>query len=269
MASSIAANAWIDPRAEIDVDVEIGPFCMVGPNAKIGSGTRLLNNVTLMGNVTLGKNNILYPNVVVGAEPQDLSYQGTDTCVVIGDENTLREGVTVNRGSEKEDGITQIGDKNFLMGNVHVAHDCRLGNQIVIANGTMLAGHVHVHDHASISGGCGIHHYVTIGSYSFLAALSRALHDVPPYMLVEGIAAKPRCINIVALKRNNFSAESIDCLAVANRLLYRSKVGLSHAREILSSKDQVTPEVENLFNFIERQSEGKHGRGRESIRKAA
>ena len=268
MATSIAANAWIDPRAEIDEDVEIGPFCTVGAGAKIGSGTRLLNNVTLMGNVTIGQNNVLYPNVVVGGEPQDLSYQGTDTRVEIGDGNTLREGVTVNRASEKEEGVTRVGNNNFLMGNVHIAHDCKLGSQIVIANGTLLAGHVHVQDHASISGGCSIHHYVTIGSYCFLAALSRALHDVPPYMLVEGIAAKPRCINIVALKRNDFSTEAIDSLAVANRLLYRSKVGLVHAREILASKDQLTPEVENLLNFVEGQSEGKHGRGRE-LRRAA
>ena len=269
MATSIAANAWVDPRAEIDHEVEIGPFCMIGPGAKIGRGTKLLNNVTLMGDVTLGRNNILYPNVVVGAEPQDISFQGSNTRVEIGDGNTLREGVTVNRASEKEDGITRLGNDNFLMGNVHVAHDCKLGNQIVIANGSMLAGHVHVHDHASISGGCGIHHFVTIGSYSFLAALSRALHDVPPFMLVEGIAAKPRCINIVALKRNNFSDSSIDSLAAAHRLLYRSKVGMVHAREILQSKDQITPEVGSLLGFIESQQEGKHGRGREAIRKAA
>jgi len=268
MATSIAANAWVDPRAEIDQDVEIGPFCTIGAGAKIGSGTRLLNNVTLMGNVTIGHNNTLYPNVVIGAEPQDLSYQGSDTCVQIGDNNTLREGVTVNRASEKEDGITRIGNHNFLMGNAHVAHDCKLGNHIIIANGSLLAGHVHVQDHASISGGCGIHHYVTIGSYSFLAALSRALHDVPPYMLVEGIAAKPRCINIVALKRNDFSTEAIDSLAVAHRLMYRTKVGLVHAREILTSKDQLTPEVENLLSFAAGQSEGKHGRGRE-LRRAA
>jgi UDP-N-acetylglucosamine acyltransferase len=155
------------------------------------------------------------------------------------------------------------------MGNAHIAHDCKLGNNIVIANGSLLAGHVHVHDNASISGGCGVHHYVTIGSYCFLATLSRALHDVPPYMLVEGIAAKPRCINIVALKRNNFSSEAIDSLAMANRLLYRSKVGLVHAREILSSKNQLTPEVEHLLSFVAGQSEGKHGRGREQRRAAA
>jgi UDP-N-acetylglucosamine acyltransferase len=268
MAISIAANAWIDPRAEIDADVEVGPFCMIGPGAKVGRGTRLLNHVTLMGDVTVGEHNLLYPNVVLGGEPQDISYQGTNTSVIIGNHNTLREGVTINRGSEKEDGVTSIGNHNFLMGNCHVAHDCKLGDHIIIANGSLLAGHVHVHDHASISGGCAVHHYVTIGSYSFLGGLSRALHDVAPFMLVEGVPGKPRCINIVALKRNGFSKAAIDCLAAAHRLLYRSKVGLHHAREILTANDKLTPEVLQLLQFIEGQQEGKHGRGRE-IRRAA
>ena len=269
MGISIAATAWIDPRAQIDAEVEIGPFCAIGPGAKIGRGTRLMNNVTLMGNVTLGQNNVIYPNVVIGAEPQDISFSGGDTCVEIGDNNTFREGVTINRGSEKEDGVTRLGNHNFLMANSHVAHDCKLGNHIVIANGSLLAGHVHVQDYASISGGCAVHHFVTVGSYSFLAGLSRALHDVPPYMLVEGIAAKPRCINIVALKRSNFSNETIDNLAAAHRLLFRTKVGVAHAKEILISKNQFSTEVENLFAFMDKQQEGRHGRGREAIRRAA
>jgi UDP-N-acetylglucosamine acyltransferase len=268
MATSIAANAWVDPRAEIDEEVVIGPFCTIGAGARIGRGTRLHNNVTLMGNVTLGADNVLFPNVVIGAEPQDYSYRGSDTAVIIGDGNTFREGVTVNRASEKEDGVTRIGDNNFLMGNCHVAHDCKLGSHILIANGTLLAGHVHVHDYASLSGGCTIHQFVTVGSYSFISALSRALHDVPPCMLVEGIPARPRCINIVALKRNNFSAERIEAIASAHRLLYRSKVGLNHARELMRAGNQLTADVEQLFAFIEGQQVGKHGRGRE-VRRAA
>ena len=268
MATSIAANAWVDPRAEIDEEVVIGPFCTIGAGARIGRGTRLHNSVTLMGNVTLGRDNVLFPNVVIGAEPQDISYQGADTCVEIGDGNTFREGVTVNRASEKEDGVTRIGSDCFLMANCHVAHDCKVGSRVLIANGSLLAGHVHVQDYASISGGVTVHQFVTIGSYSFISALSRALHDVPPYMLVEGIPAHPRCINIVALKRNNFSAEQVDPIAAAHRLLYRSKVGLNHAREILRSNNQLTAEVENLLGFIEGQQVGKHGRGRE-VRRAA
>jgi UDP-N-acetylglucosamine acyltransferase len=268
MATSIAANAWVDPRAEIDEEVVIGPFCMIGAGVRIGRGTRLMNHVTLMGNVTLGADNILFPNVVVGADPQDISYQGGDTSVEIGDNNTLREGVTINRASEKEDGVTRIGSHNFLMGNCHIAHDCKLGNHILIANGSLLAGHVHMHDHAAISGGCAVHQFVTIGSYSFIGSLSRALHDVPPFMLVEGIPARPRCINIVALKRNDFSLERVEPIAAAHRLLYRSKVGLAHAREILRANNQLSPDVEQLLAFIEGQHGGKHGRGRE-VRLAA
>lgn len=268
MATTIAANAWVDPRAEIDEDVTIGPFCMIGPGARIARGTRLLNHVTIMGNTTLGRDNVLFPNVVIGAEPQDISYAGTDTRVEIGDGNTFREGVTINRASEKEDGITRLGSHNFLMGNCHVAHDCKLGSHILIANGTLLAGHVHIQDFASLSGGCAVHQFVTIGAYSFLAALSRALHDVPPFMLCEGIPAHPRCINIVALKRNNFSRDRIEPIASAHKLLYRSKVGLSHARDILAANGELTPDVQSLLQFVEGQQTGRHGRGRE-VRKAA
>jgi UDP-N-acetylglucosamine acyltransferase len=268
MATSIATTAWVDPRAQIDEDVEIGPFCTVGPDVRLGRGTRLLSSVTLMGHVDLGENNLLYPNSVIGGEPQDISYTGSPTRVVIGDHNIIREGVTVNRATEKEDGVTRVGSHNFLMANSHVAHDCKLGSHIIIANGSLLGGHVHVEDHASISGGVAVHHYTTIGSFSFIGGLSRVLHDVPPFMLNEGSPARPRCINIVALKRNNFPPHVIDALAEAHRLLYRSKIGLDSAREVLRGNDLLVPQVNQLLSFIEGQQEGRHGRGRESRRAA-
>jgi UDP-N-acetylglucosamine acyltransferase len=268
MATYVAENASIDHRAEIDVDVEIGPYCVIGPNVRIGRGTRLENNVTIMGRVTLGQFNHIYPGVVIGGEPQDLSYQGSDTLVQVGDHNTIRESVTINRATEKEDGITSLGDHNYLMACSHVAHDCRLGNHIIVANGALLGGHVHVDDHASLSGGVAVHHYASIGSYSFVAGLSRVLHDVPPFMLVDGHPARPRCINVVALKRNNFSAEAIDSLAEAHRLLYRAKVGLDHSRELLRANDHLVPQVIQLLAFVESQQEGKHGRAREHRRAA-
>jgi UDP-N-acetylglucosamine acyltransferase len=268
MAMRIAANAWIDPKAQIEHDVEVGPFCTVGPHVTIKSGTRLIANVTILGHVTIGCDNVIYPGAVIGGEPQDISYTGSDTRVIIGDGNTIREGVTVNRGSEKEDGVTKVGDHNLLMASSHVAHDCKLGNHIIMANCALLGGHVHVDDYASISGAVGVHHYTSIGSYSFIGGLSRVLHDVPPFMLCEGAPARPRCINIVALKRHNFSAQVIDCLAEAHRLIYRNKVGLEPAREILRGNGQLAAEVKRLLTFIERQQEGRHGRGRE-LRKAA
>ena len=268
MATRTATNAWIDPRASVDDEVEIGPFCTIGPHVQIGRGTRLLGSVTIMGRVTLGCDNVIYPGAVIGGEPQDISYAGSDTCVVIGDGNVIREAVTINRATEKEDGITSLGDRNFLMAGAHVAHDCKLGSHIIIANATLLGGHVQVADHASISGGVAIHHYTTVGSFSFIGGLAKVLHDVPPYMLCEGHPARPRCINIVALKRNNFSAQDIDALAEAHRLLYRSKVGQHAAREVLRGKDQLRPPVLDLLQFIEVQQSGRHGRGREARRAA-
>ena len=268
MTTRIAESATVDPAAQIDQDVEIGPYSVVGPHVQIASGTRLLNSVTIMGRVTIGRDNVIYPNVVIGGEPQDISYSGSDTQVVIGDGNTIREGVTINRGSEKEDGVTRIGDKNFLMACCHVAHDCKLGDHIIMANGSLLGGHVHVEDYASLSGAVAVHHYTTIGSYSFIGGLSRVLHDVPPFMLCEGAPARPRCINIVALKRHEFSSHVIDCLAEAHRLIYRAKVGLDPAREILRGNGQLVPQVNQLLAFVEGQQEGRHGRSRE-LRRAA
>ncbi|NIP87263.1 MAG: acyl-ACP--UDP-N-acetylglucosamine O-acyltransferase [Planctomycetales bacterium] len=268
MSTLFADNAAIDPRAEIDTDVEIGPYCVIGPDVRIGRGTRLLSHVTVTGHVTIGQDNKIFPGVVIGGEPQDLSYQGSDTQVYVGDHNVIREGVTINRATEKEDGVTTVGSHNYLMANSHVAHDCRLGDWIVMANGCLLGGHVHVQDYASLSGNVCVHHYTTIGSYSFVGGLSRALHDVPPFMLAEGQPTRPRCINIVALKRHNFSSESISCLAEAHRLIYRAKVGLDHAREILRGNDQLIPRVNQLLDFIQHQQEGKHGRSRERRRAA-
>jgi UDP-N-acetylglucosamine acyltransferase len=268
MSTIVAQHAVIDSRAEIAEDVEIGPFCVIGPHVKIGRGTRLENNVTVMGRVTIGEFNRIFPGVVIGGEPQDLSYRGEDTQVIIGDHNIIREAVTINRATTKEDLVTSVGDHCYLMACAHVAHDCRIGDRVVMANGTLLGGHVHVNDNATLSGGVCVHHYTTIGSYSFISGVSRVLHDVPPYMLVEGMPARPRCINIVALKRNDFPPEVISALSEAHRLLYRSKVGLDNAREILRANQQLVPAVNHLLSFVQIQQEGRHGRGREHRRAA-
>ncbi len=269
MTIRIAEYASIDPQAQIAEGVEIGPFCVIGPHVQIGEGTQLKNNVTLMGRVTIGRNNHIYPGVVIGGEPQDISYSGRETEVILGDHNVIRESVTINRASEKEDGITRLGDHNFLMACSHVAHDCKLGNHIILANNTLLGGHVHIHNYASISGSVGVHHFATIGSYCFVGGLSAVRHDVPPYMLVDGTPAKPRCVNGVGLRRNSFSSEVIDCLSEAHRLVYRARVGIDNAWEILRSSGKLIPQVNHLLTFIQAQHEGQHGRGREVSRRAA
>jgi UDP-N-acetylglucosamine acyltransferase len=269
MAISIDPRAVVDPRAEIGDEVQIGPFTVVGPHVRIGRGTHLANHVTLTGHTILGCYNRVHAGAVIGGEPQDISYRGSNTRVEIGDHNVIREGVTINRGTEKEAGVTRVGSHNFLMAMVHVAHDCQLGDRVIIANGTLMGGHVHIHDHASLSGGVAIHHYATVGRYAFISGLARVLHDVPPYMLVEGSPARPRCINVVALKRADFPPETIHCLAEAHRLLFRAKVGLEHACEVLRAKGLIVPQVTELLSFVQAQQEGRHGRGRDRRRAAA
>lgn len=268
MATYIAESAVIDPKARIADGVEVGPHCVIGPDVSIGHGSHLISGVTIMGRVTIGKYNRISPGAVIGGDPQDLSYRGEDTQVVIGDHNIIREAVTINRGTRKEEGVTVIGDRCYLMACSHVAHDCRLGDRVVIANGTLLGGHVHIHDDASLSGNVAVNHFTTIGSYSFIGGLNRVSHDVPPYMLVEGSPARPRCVNVVALKRNDFPGEVISALSEAHRLIYRSKVGLDNAREILRTNSQLVPAVNHLLSFVQSQQEGRHGRGRE-LRRAA
>ena len=261
--------AAVDPQAELSAGVRIGPFCVVGPQVKIGADSILENNVTLTGRVTIGERNHIHATTVIGGTPQDLSYTDSDTQVIIGSDNVFREGATVNRGTDKEDGVTSIGDHCYFMAQAHVAHDCRVGNRVVMANGTMLGGHVHIHDDATLSGNVAVHHFTTVGSYSFVGGLSRVTMDVPPYMLCEGHPARPRCINIVALKRNDFPQLAIKGLQEAYRLIYRTKARLDDAREILRTNGRLTPQVNQLLSYLEIQQEGRNGRGRERLRKVA
>ena len=268
MEASIHSTAIIEPGARFEEGVRVGPFCVISGRAVVGRGTVLGNNVTLLGSVTIGADNVIHPYAVIGGEPQDVSYRGTDTRVVIGDRNVIREHVTISRGTEKEQGETVVGSGNYLMAASHVAHDCVLGDHVILANGVLLGGHVRVHSHASLSGSVAVHHWATIGGWSFVAGVSRVLHDVPPFMLVEGMPARPRCVNTVGLRRGGFSAESIDAVAEAHRLLYRAKVGLEPAREILRSQGMLVPDVVHLLEFLGLQQEGRHGRGRERRRAA-
>lgn len=267
MATLVADTAHVDPHAEIADGVEIGPYCVIGPDVRIGKGTKLIAHVCVLGVTTIGENNTISPYVVIGGDPQDLSYHGAPTRVEIGDNNIIREGVTINRGTEKEDWVTRVGSNCYFMATSHVAHDCKLGDKITIANGSMLGGHVHVESNASISGGVAVHHYTTIGGFSFIGGQSRIVHDVPPYMLVDGNPSKVRCINVVGLKRNGITPDAVDALHEAHRLIYRAKMNVKHAAEILESHGQICPDVQRLLTFIQAQNDGKHGRARERFRR--
>jgi UDP-N-acetylglucosamine acyltransferase len=268
MATLIADTACIDPGADLGDDVEIGPYCVVGADVRIGRGTRLVAHVCIQGTTILGEENVVHPFAVIGGEPQDVSFRGSQTCLVIGDRNVIREGVTIHRGSEKEQGVTRIGSNNLLMVNVHVAHDCVIDDRVIIANNTILGGHGHVESYVTISGGVGIHPFVSIGSYSYVGALSRIYHDVPRFMIIDGNPSKVRCINVVGLRRHGISPEAIAALHEAHRLIYRARMAVSHASEILESHGHMCPEVKSLLEFIEEQHLGKHGRARERRRSA-
>jgi UDP-N-acetylglucosamine acyltransferase len=264
MATLIANTADVNRTAEIDNDVEVGPYCVIGPEVSIGKGSRLIAHACILGHTTLGRDNVVHPFAVIGGDPVDLSYKGTDTRLEIGDRNVIREGVTIHRGTEKEEGLTRIGSDNILMVNVHVSHDCVIDDRVIIANNTMLAGHVHIESRIRISGGVGVHQFVTVGELSYVGGMSRIYHDVPPYMIVEGNPSNVRCINKIGLSRRGISSESIVGLREAHRLIYRTKMGVDQAAKVLEAHGHLCPEVHNLLDFIEAQRRGKQGRAREA-----
>jgi UDP-N-acetylglucosamine acyltransferase len=272
MPRKISALAQVDPRARIGDDVEIGPFCVIGPHVSLGDGCRLDSHVTIVGHTTVGERNRFWPGAVIGAEPQDYSYSESPTRVEIGDDNLFREGVTINRGAEKEDGVTRIGSHNFLMANCHVAHNCHVFSHTILCNGALLGGHVHVQDYAIVSGNTVVHHFATIGTSAFVSGGCRVPTDVPPYMLAAG-SDNPEIvtINLVGLRRRGISESSIHILRQAYKLLFREHLPLDEVRGYFAeSLDGIFPlELSTLLNFIELSRSGKNGRAREVVRHVA
>lgn len=271
MPTLISPLAQVDSQAVLGSDVSVGPFCVIGPHVRIGDRCRLDSHVVLTGHSTIGADNRFFPNCVIGAEPQDYSYTGAPTCVEIGDGNTFREGVTVNRGAEKEDHVTRIGSHNLLMANCHVAHNCRLHDHVVLVNGVLLGGHVHVHDWAIISGNTVVHHFASLGTVSFVGGGGRVSSDVPPYMLAAGNDDPGiRNVNLVGMQRRGIPAETIAIIRQAHRLIYRQHKKLDEVREIFSAEigECLPIELVRLLDFLERQQTGKNGRAGESRRNA-
>ncbi len=269
MATTISRLAEVDPKAEIADDVFIGPFCLVGPDVKIGPNCRLDSHVALVGHTTIGSGNRFFPNCVIGAEPQDYSYSGAPTSVDIGDNNVFREGVTVHRGAEKEDGVTRIGNQNLLMANSHVAHNCHLHDQVVLVNGVLLGGHVHVHDYAIISGNAVVHHFATLGTLAFVSGGCRVPNDVPPYMLAAG-SDDPRilAVNLVGMQRRGIAPSTIASVRQAHKLIFREHKKLDEVRDLFVNDlgGSLPIELVRLLDFLERQKDGKQGRQGEARR---
>jgi len=266
-ATRISPLAQIHPGAQISSEVFIGPFAVIGPDVRIGRGTRVAHNATIIGHTTLGENNFVFPGAVLGAPPQDLKYEGGQTRLEIGSDNTFRECVTINAGTEKGGGVTAIGNNNFFMACSHLAHDCIVEDGVVVANAVLFAGHIKVEKYAYISGASAFHHYTTIGRLAFVGGLSRVTQDVPPFMMVEGNPAEVRGVNVVGLRRRNLSRESIDGLKKAFRLIYRAGLTRAEALQRLEANpSSLTQEVEYLLEFLRNIDRGKHGRAREALR---
>lgn len=264
--------AVVDPQAKLADDVRVGPFCSVGPKATLGSGTRLVSHVTIVGRTTLGENNTVWPNAVLGGDPQDLKFQGEDSRLVIGDHNEIRECVTIHKGTANDHGITTVGDHNLIMAYAHLGHDCILGNHIVIANAVQFAGHVCVEDHVIIGGATAIHHFATLGQHAFVGGMTRAINDCPPFMIAEGNPAIVRGVNSTGLTRRGFTTESIANLKDAWKRLYRrtatGKAGqTASALEDLEDAYPHDACVLALVAHVRRSAEGVYGRYREGLRK--
>ncbi len=267
MIDRIHPTSVIHPRAELDTSVTVGPYCVIGEGVRIGAGSILQNHVTVQGPTTLGRENVIYPYAVIGAEPQDLKYQGHDTELIIGDRNRVREHCTIHRGTELGGGRTVIGNDCLIMVGVHIAHDCVIEDEVVIANGVMLGGHCLVEFGAGIGGGVGIHHFTTVGTLSFVGGMARVAKDVPPYLVVEGSPAEPRKVNTTALVRRHWSPQDVERIRHAFKLIYRdTSTPVQLALELLRANPRQIDPVLRLCNFIESTQSGIHGRGRELLR---
>jgi len=262
-AVEVHTTAVVHPPAELDCGGEVGPYAVIQENTTIGAGTRVGPGAVIGPNTRMGEGNVVYPNASIGADPQDLTYQGEATFLVIGDHNRIREFVTVNRGTQKGDGFTRVGNGNLLMACCHVAHDCLLGDHIVMANNALLAGHVTVEDRAIINGAAAVQQFTTIGRLSYVGGLTRIVHDVPPFMIVEGNPSKVRKVNTVGLRRNGYTEEQISALREAHRRIYRSRRPRAQILDELEGSEDLTPEVAELSRFLRKVERGARGRSRE------
>ena len=246
----IHSTAIVSPKAEIAADVEIGPYSIIGDDVQIGSGTTIASHVVIKGPTKIGENNRIFQFASLGDDPQDKKYAGEPTYLEIGNGNTIREYVTMNRGTAQDDGVTRIGNNNWLMAYVHIAHDCKVGNETIFANCAMLAGHVTVEDYAIFGGMSGAHQFTRIGAHSFIGNNAGVTRDVPPYFLVFGQPAVPKGINSEGLKRRGFDAEQIRSIKQAFRILYRSELRLEEATLQIAEMAKTHPELVAMSDFL-------------------
>lgn len=255
---SIHPTAIIDASCQISPEAIIGPYCIIGPNTQIGAGTRLDSHVTIHGWTSIGERCHFYSHSSIGTDPQDLKYKGEITYLRIGHDNVFREFVTLNRGTLGGHGITTIGNHNFFMAYSHVAHDCEVGDFVIMANAATLAGHVQVGDHATVGAFSAVHQFCRVGPHAFIGGFSVITRDALPFIKTVGARnqAKVYGINTIGLQRKGFSEECIAELKQAYRICFRSKVNMSDALARLKEKNWNTPEVSVLIEFMETSERG-------------
>jgi UDP-N-acetylglucosamine acyltransferase len=252
----IHATAIIADSVEIADDVEVGPYAVIGDGVKIGEGTRIDSHVVINGPTIIGRNNHIYQFASIGDDPQDKKYADEPTALKIGDGNTIREFCTISRGTVQDRGETVLGDDNWIMAYVHIAHDCVIGNKTIMANNATLAGHVHVGDWVIFGGFAGAHQFCRIGAHAFLGMYCGVNRDVPAYTMVSGNPAVPRGINSEGLKRRGFNAEQIKAIKDAYRLVYRKGLKLADALETIAERAATQRELELFIDSIRASERG-------------
>ena len=258
LPSGIHATALVDSAARLDSSVTVGPYSVIGPNVRIGARTSIGAHCVIENHTTIGAGNRIFQFNSLGAVPQDKKYAGEPCELVIGDRNTIREFCTFNIGSPGDSGITRIGDDNWIMAYVHIAHDCMVGNHTIFANNTTLGGHVHIGDWVILGGFTGVHQFVRLGAHSFTAVSSVLLADLPPFVMCQGQPAVARSMNFEGLRRRGFSAERIQAVKAMHKALYRGNLTLEQAKlqigELAQKYVEAQPDVQMMLSFLEQTS---------------
>lgn len=254
--SLIHPTAIIDSGAELDSNVAIGPYSVIGAEVKIGAGTVIGSHVVIKGPTSIGKENRIYQFCSIGEDPQDKKYAAEITRLEIGDRNTIREFSSLHRGTKQDQGVTKIGSDNLFMAYTHVAHDCMIGNHVIMANGASLAGHVQLHSHAILGGFTLVHQFTKIGQYSFAAMGSAITQDIPPFVMVGGKPTKPHGINSVGMERNGIAAEDIRLIRKAYKMIYKMNLRLEDAIDQMEDLAGDSKELSAMVNFLRSVSRG-------------
>ncbi len=252
----IHPTAIIDKNAELANDVSIGPFTVIGPDVKIGAGTVVGPHVVIKGPTTIGKENRIYQFTSIGEDPQDKKYAAEVTRLEIGDRNTIREFTSMHRGTQQDNCVTKIGDDNLFMAYTHVAHDCLIGDHVIMANGASLAGHVHLNSHAILGGFTLVHQFTQVGQYSFAAMGSAITQDIPPFIMVGGKPTRPHGINSVGMERNGISAEDIRLIRNAYKIIYKMNLRLEDAIEKMEEMAVESQQLSDMISFLRNVSRG-------------